>query len=137
MADIVGKAQNKIKGLAINNLHITGPKGEDGVGVDSIVMNEEFELIITLTNGSVYTSPVLKGPKGDSVEYDDSELRSLIDDRYTKEEVNDMISVIPKFAISVVNQLPIEDISTTTVYLLPNNSGETSNLYDEYIYTTQ
>lgn len=137
MADIVGKAQNKIKGLTINNLHVTGPKGEDGVGVDSIVMNEEFELIITLTDGSVYTSPVLKGPKGDSVEYDDSELRSLIDDRYTKKEVNDMISVIPKFAISVVNQLPIEDISTTTVYLLPNNSGETSNLYDEYIYTTQ
>lgn len=137
MADIVGKAKNKIKGLTINDLHITGPKGEDGVGVDSIVMNEEFELVITLTDGSVYTSPVLKGPKGDSVEYDDSELRSLIDDRYTKKEVNDMISVIPKFAISVVNQLPIEDISTTTVYLLPNNSGETSNLYDEYIYTTQ
>ena len=137
MADIVGKAKNKIKGLTINDLHVTGPKGEDGVGVDSIVMNEEFELIITLTDGSVYTSPVLKGPKGDSVEYDDSELRSLIDDRYTKEEINDMISVIPKFAISVVNQLPIEDISTTTVYLLPNNSGETSNLYDEYIYTTQ
>lgn len=137
MADIVGKAQNKIKGLAINNLRITGPKGEDGIGIDSIVINEEFELIITLTNGNVYTSPVLKGPKGDSIEYDDSELRSLIDDRYTKKEVNDMISIIPKFAISVVNQLPIEDISTTTVYLLPNNSGETSNLYDEYIYTTQ
>ncbi len=137
MADIVGKAQNKIKGLAINNLRIAGPKGEDGVGIDSITMNEEFELIITLTNGITYTSPVLKGPKGDSVEYDDSELRTLIDDRYTKKEVNDMISIIPKFAISVVNQLPIEDISTTTVYLLPNNSGETSNLYDEYIYTTQ
>ena len=137
MADIVGKAQNKIKGLTINDLHVTGPKGEDGIGIDSIVMNEEFELIITLTDGSVYTSPVLKGPKGDSVEYDDSELRSLINDRYTKEEINDMISVIPKFAISVVNQLPTEDISTTTVYLLPNNSGETSNLYDEYIYTTQ
>lgn len=137
MADIVGKAQNKIKGLTINDLHITGPKGEDGIGVDSIVMNEEFELVITLTDGSVYTSPALKGPKGDSVAYDDSELRSLIDDRYTKEEINDIISVIPKFAISVVNQLPTEDISTTTVYLLPNNSGETSNLYDEYIYTTQ
>lgn len=137
MADIVGKAKNKIKGLTINNLHITGPKGEDGIGIDSIVVNEEFKLIITLTDGSVYISPILKGPKGDSVEYDDSELKALINDRYTKEEVNDMISVIPKFAISVVNQLPTEDISTTTVYLLPNDSEETSNLYDEYIYTTQ
>ena len=138
MADIDGKIENSIKkSLTIANLGIAGPKGEDGVGVQSIVMNESFELIITLTNGSVYTSPGLKGPKGDSVEYDDSELRALINDRYTKEEVDDMISVIPKFAIAVVNELPTEYISTTTVYLLPNNSGETSNLYDEYIYTTQ
>ena len=128
---------HKIKGLTIANLGIAGPKGEDGVGVASITMNEEFELIITLTNGNMYTSPILKGPKGDSVEYDDTELREEIDDRYTKAEVDNMISVIPKFAIAVVNELPVSDISTTTVYLVPNNSGETSNLYDEYIYTTQ
>lgn len=137
MADLNGKTGNKIKGLTIANLGIAGPKGEDGVGVASITMNEEFELIITLTNGNTYTSPVLKGPKGDSVEYDDTELREEIDDRYTKAEVDNMISVIPKFAIAVVNELPVSDISTTTVYLVPNNSGETSNLYDEYIYTTQ
>lgn len=137
MADLNGKIGNKIKGLTLANLGIAGPKGEDGVGVASITMNAEYELIITLTNGSIYTSPVLKGPKGDSVEYDDTELREEIDDRYTKAEVDNMISVIPKFAIAVVNELPVSDISTTTVYLVPNNSGETSNLYDEYIYTTQ
>ena len=137
MADLNGKTGNTIKGLTLANLGIAGPKGEDGVGVASITMNAEYELIITLTNGSIYTSPILKGPKGDSVEYDDTELREEIDDRYTKAEVDNMISVIPKFAIAVVNELPISDISTTTVYLVPNNSGETSNLYDEYIYTTQ
>ena len=137
MADLNGKTGNTIKGLTLANLGIAGPKGEDGVGVASITMNAEYELIITLTNGSIYTSPILKGPKGDSVEYDDTELREEIDNRYTKAEVDNMISVIPKFAIAVVNELPISDISTTTVYLVPNNSGETSNLYDEYIYTTQ
>lgn len=137
MADLNGRTGNVIRGLTLANLGIAGPKGEDGVGVASITMNAEYELIITLTNGNVYTSPVLKGPKGDSVEYDDSELRAEINDRYTKEEVDNMISVIPKFAIAVVEILPISDISTTTVYLVPNNSGETSNLYDEYIYTTQ
>ena len=137
MADLNGKTGNTIKGLTLANLGIAGPKGEDGVGVASITMNAEYELIITLTNGSIYTSPILKGPKGDSVEYDDTELREEIDDRYTKAEVDNMISVIPKFAIAVVNELPVSDISTTTVYLVPNNSGETSNLYDEYIYTTQ
>lgn len=137
MADLNGKTGNKIKGLTLANLSIAGPKGEDGVGIASITMNAEYELIITLTNGSIYTSPILKGPKGDSVEYDDTELREEIDDRYTKAEVDNMISVIPKFAIAVVNELPVSDISITTVYLVPNNSGETSNLYDEYIYTTQ
>lgn len=137
MADLNGKTGNKIKGLTLANLGIAGPKGEDGVGVASITMNAEYELIITLTNGSMYTSPILKGPKGDSVEYDDTELREEIDDRYTKAEVDNMISVIPKFAIKPVNELPTEDISTTTVYLVSNNSGETSNLYDEYIYTTE
>ncbi len=137
MADLTGKTGNKIKGLTLANLGIAGPKGEDGVGVASITMNAEYELIITLTNGNIYTSPILKGPKEDSVEYDDTELREEIDDRYTKAEVDNMISVIPKFAIAVVNELPVSDISTTTVYLVPNNSGETSNLYDEYIYTTQ
>lgn len=137
MADLNGKTGNVIRGLTLANLGIAGPKGEDGIGVASITMNAEYELIITLTNGSIYTSPILKGPKGDSVEYDDTELREEIDDRYTKAEVDNMISVIPKFAIAVVETLPVSDISTTTVYLVPNNSGETSNLYDEYIYTTQ
>lgn len=137
MADLNGKTGNVIRGLTLANLGVAGPKGKDGVGVASITMNAEYELIITLTNGNIYTSPVLKGPKGDSVEYDDTELREEIDDRYTKEEVDNMISVIPKFAIAVVETLPVSDISTTTVYLVPNNSGETSNLYDEYIYTTQ
>ena len=45
MADLNGKTGNKIKGLTIANLGIAGPKGEDGVGVASITMNEEFELI--------------------------------------------------------------------------------------------
>ena len=137
MADLNGKTGNKIKGLTLANLGVAGPKGEDGIGVASITMNAEYELIITLTNGSIYTSPILKGPKGDSVEYDDTELREEINDRYTKAEIDNMISVIPKFAIAVINELPTSDISTTTVYLVPNNSGETSNLYDEYIYTTQ
>lgn len=137
MADLNGKTGNKIKGLTLANLGIAGPKGEDGVGVASITMNAEYELIITLTNGSMYTSPILKGPKGDSVEYDDTELREMINDRYTKEEVDNMISAIPKFDIEVVDSLPVSQISTTTIYLLRNSGEETGNLYDEYIYTTE
>ena len=47
----------------------------------------------------------------------------------TKSEV----SAIPKFAIEVVSTLPVTDISTTTVYLVPTGD-ESQNLYTEYIY---
>lgn len=53
------------------------------------------------------------------------------DETYTAEEINQRISAIPKFAISVVNFLP-EDGDETTVYLVGGGSGE--NLYTEYIY---
>lgn len=52
---------------------------------------------------------------------------------YTKTQTDQMVSAIPKFAISVVETLPTENISDTTVYLVP--SGEASpNMYVEWIY---
>ena len=134
MADIIGKTENQIKGLTLNNLNIVGPRGLDGTGISSILMNENYELIIALTDGRLFISPSLQGPPS---EYDDTELRLLISDRYTKEEVDNMISAIPKFDIKVVDSLPISDISNTTIYLLRNSGQETQNLYDEYIYTTE
>lgn len=55
-------------------------------------------------------------------------------DTYTKEEVNHLVSEIPKFAIEVVDALPTTDISTTTIYLLKTSTTEEGNLYTEYIY---
>lgn len=43
------------------------------------------------------------------------------------------VSAIPKFAVSVVDVLPTENISGTTIYLVPN-SGSGTNVHDEYIY---
>lgn len=52
---------------------------------------------------------------------------------YSQEEINNKISAIPKFTISVVTALPTENISETTVYLM-TSGDETNNLYTEYIY---
>ena len=43
------------------------------------------------------------------------------------------LTAIPKFSIQVVDQLPTESISTTTVYLMAHPHGEGDG-YDEYIY---
>lgn len=52
---------------------------------------------------------------------------------YTKAEVNTLVDTIPKFSIEVVNSLPVTDISTTTIYLVRDDSS-TGDIYKEYIY---
>ena len=52
---------------------------------------------------------------------------------YDKQTVDNKISSIPKFSIAVVEVLPADNISATTVYLVPNVQGE-ENLYEEYIF---
>lgn len=51
---------------------------------------------------------------------------------YSKEELDDKIALIPKFSVKVVYALPFEDISESTIYLVPTNDGG-ENLYTEYI----
>ena len=58
---------------------------------------------------------------------------SELSNYYTKQEVDNLISTIPKFSIEVVSQLPTRDISETTVYLVPSQSEE-DDVYKEYIY---
>lgn len=55
---------------------------------------------------------------------------------FTKQEVNNLISAITTMDIQVVQTLPTEDISTTTIYLVPKTAAETNDAYDEYIYVS-
>lgn len=50
---------------------------------------------------------------------------------YSREEVDERISAIPKFTVSVVTELPTADISETTIYLVPGGNG--TDLYTEFI----
>ena len=54
---------------------------------------------------------------------------------YNREEIDNMVSAIPKFKIQVVAQLPTTNISVSTIYLVPGAYSEAGNLYTEYIYT--
>lgn len=55
---------------------------------------------------------------------------------YTQVEVDALISAVVTIDIEVVQTLPTTDISTTTIYLLPKQTAETDDVYDEYINTT-
>lgn len=52
---------------------------------------------------------------------------------YTKKQTGDMLDAIPRFAIEVVDKLPVKDISLTTIYLLKTGT-EPPEMFDEYIY---
>lgn len=51
---------------------------------------------------------------------------------YSREEIDQKMSLIPKFEIAVVSSLPASNISGTTVYLVKSGAG--GDLYTEYIY---
>ena len=49
-------------------------------------------------------------------------------------DIENKLTSIPKFKIEVVNELPTNNISFSTIYLVKNNSIESNNLYTEYLY---
>lgn len=53
---------------------------------------------------------------------------------YTQAEVDALISAIVTLNVLVVQTLPTQDISTTTIYLVPKATAETQDVYDEYLY---
>ena len=54
-----------------------------------------------------------------------------------KEWVNSQIGDIDLFSIQWVQELPTEDISTSTIYMIKNEEAEEGlNVYTEYVYNT-
>ena len=62
-----------------------------------------------------------------------SDLATALLNYYTKDEVDQLISVIPTFDIQVVQTLPVEG-DGRVLYLAPSQDPETSNVYDEFIW---
>lgn len=53
---------------------------------------------------------------------------------YTRDEVNNLLGQISTMDALVVTELPTENISPTTIYLVAKSDSETNDVYDEYIY---
>ena len=103
-------------------LMLKGEKGDTGTTDYNDLLNKPTKLSDFTNDGVFITNAV-----NDLANY------YLKSQTYTQTEINNLISVIPKFAIAVVNSLPTQDISTTTIYLVPSTS-ETTDMYKEYIY---
>lgn len=53
---------------------------------------------------------------------------------YTKEEINNAIGAIATVHFEAVEELPVTDIQTNVIYLVPNEIQSQQNIYDEYLY---
>lgn len=101
-----------------------GGGGEGGL-IQKIFLNGVEQQI---TNKAVYLT-VITNTVNDLVNY------YLKTDTYSKLEVNNLIAAIQTVHLQKVETLPTEDISQTTIYLVPKSTLLTNNVYDEYINT--
>lgn len=125
-------------------LDASSVKVEEGLMLNEALEGKQTALTFDATPTAGSSNPVTSGGIKTALNETIAAIKSANDlvnyytksQTYTQTEINQKISAIPKFAIKVVQSLPVSDISDTTVYLVPNGSGGTQNLYDEYIHTT-
>lgn len=55
-------------------------------------------------------------------------------DSYTKTEVDNLIMAVQGFSRKIVSELPTENISESTIYLVANGTDAANDGYTEYIY---
>lgn len=89
--------------------------------------------IANVTAGELPFDAVNVQQLADAIAGVNNQFQTEIANYYTKTETDQMVSAIPKFAIEVVDTLPTENISSTTIYLVPSNT-EGPDVYTEYIY---
>lgn len=55
-------------------------------------------------------------------------------DTYTKTEISSLIASVSTMSFEVVEELPTENISVNTIYLVPIENALSENAYTEYVY---
>ena len=131
---IKGKAE--ASDLTAHTSSKTNPHGvtKAQVGLGNVDNTSDTEKPVSTAQAAAIATKVDKiSGKGLSTEDFTSALKTKLTDLYTKAQIDNLLSAIPKFSIAAVDVLPTSDISTTTVYLVPN-SGSGQNACDEYVY---
>lgn len=110
---------------------------DNGGKIDSISVNGSPQ---TIVNKNVdITVPTATSDLNNDSGFITNTVNNLVNyylksETYTQEEVNSLIGAISTIDIRVVEELPTTDISTTTIYLVPIETSEENNVYEEYIY---
>ena len=133
--DYTTAEKNKLAGIASGATKITVDSALSGTSTNPVQNKVVAERIGTIET-NVSAAATTAGNAAASVAAVKKDLVNYYKktETYSKTEINNKISAIPKFSITVCEALPDSNISKTTVYLLKSSKEETNNLYDEYIY---
>lgn len=118
-----GSYNDSLNKPSVNNVTLTGNKSLDALGIQP---KGDYALRSEIPDVSNFITNTVDNLVN---YYKKSET-------FTKQEVNDLISAITTMDVRVVQTLPTEDISATTIYLVPKATAGTNDAYDEYIYVS-
>ena len=133
--DFTAAYKTKLDGIAAEANKITVDSALSGTSTNPVQNKVVAERIGTIET-NVSAAATTAGNAATSVAAVKKDLANYYKktETYSKAEINNKISAISKFSITVCEALPDSNISKTTVYLLKSSKEETNNLYDEYIY---
>ena len=133
-AGIAGKADSSDLTAHTSNRANPHQVTKAQVGLGNVDNTADTEKPVSTAQAAAIATKVDKiSGKGLSSEDFTTALKTKLSDLYTKAQIDALITAIPKFSIQAVDELPTSDISTTTIYLVPN-SGSGQSACDEYVY---
>lgn len=109
----------KIKDSQGNWVGVPTVKGDTGNGIQSAILNDDYTLTLTFTDGTTYTTPSIRGEKGERGEpATDMEIHICSASEYDAE------TRIPTIA----------NPNDKTFYLVPTEDGTSPDLFTEWVY---
>ena len=109
----------KLKDSQGNWVGVPTVKGDKGNGISSAVLNNDYTLTLTFTDGTTYTTPSIRGEKGEQ-----------------GEPATDMdIHICSITEYDANTRVPtIENPNSSTFYLVPSEDGTSPDLFTEWVY---
>lgn len=109
----------KLKDSQGNWVGVPTVKGDTGNGISSAVLNDDYTLTLTFTDGTTYKTPSIRGEKGEK-----------------GEPATDMdIHICSASEYDAETRIPtITSPDDKTFYLVPTSDGTSPDLFTEWVY---
>lgn len=152
-------SKNEYVNTNVDARGIKGDKGDIGIGIENTVLNSDYTLTITFTDGTSYTTPSIRGEKGIKGDVGNGIASTVLNNDYTLtitftdgtkyitpsirgekgekgEPATDMeIHICSASEYDAETRIPtITSPDDKTFYLVPTEDGTSPDLFTEWVY---